>query len=80
MRWTWFVERDNECWSETFDSPEKAVAAMAERQGWDENVPERMAQLGMYLASVRVTVTPLMVLRPPGVATVPPTKDRGVNG
>lgn len=67
MRWTWFVERDRECWSETFDSPAKAIDAMGERQNWDSlevDIPARMADLGIFLASVRVTVEPLMVLRP----------------
>jgi hypothetical protein len=40
------------------------TAAWKKAVAWDENVPERMAQIGVYLASVRVTVTPLMVLRP----------------
>lgn len=69
MRWTWFVERDRECWPETFDTPAKAIAVMAERQGWDStdmDVVARMAAIGFFLAIVQVTVKPMMVLRAAG--------------
>jgi hypothetical protein len=70
MRWTWFIEREGQCWPETFATPAEAIDAMGERQNWDSqevDIPARMAALGMFLASVRVTVEPLMVLRPRGV-------------
>lgn len=75
MRWTWFIERDGECWQETFATTTEAVAAMAKQQGFPaEHVTDRMAAIGIFLASAKVTVTPLMVLRPAGVKT--PLKDK----
>lgn len=68
MRWTWFIERENNCWSETFATPAEAVQAMAKQQGMEAaDVPTRMAEIGIFLASVRVEITPVMVLRPYGV-------------
>ena len=80
MLWTWFDENDGKCWSETFPTAERAIVAMAERQGDPaEGIPASMARIGLFLASVRLTVTPLMVLRPAPPSSIASAETGGEN-
>ena len=65
LRWGWVtMYKDIKPQLETFKTPTEAILAMQKRQGEDFQLDmQDMANAGLRLALVRVTVEPLMVFQ-----------------